>query len=685
MKKKILYVNSLSICFGFLIFAQSALAHPVVDLSRFAGRSYNHNVKVVETAGDYNGDGVYDLVVGTSAVKIFEGSKQMLEQLTLGIPDLTIALPEDFDLINLASPGDVNHDGFDDLVIILESDYSYYDVDPDSGRKVYVLYGSTNGLTDQLSLSNYQLFDENFDIDIQPSQGDLNADGIDDLVLAAPLKDCTEEKSWCGAVYIFFGQTSAFSLEDLHSPDVSILGTYEGQDLGKEVRFDGDINGDDINDLVILDENEVNGNYGMSSALIFYGRTEWNSSYLPSEGSLTLHGGQETYDLSDVSSGSLSIHGDVNGDGYDDLLLGIDIDEYDLGSTFIFFGGPSLAEVSSLAEADVRITRNYGPGYFGHMVRSGDLNGDGIDDVLTYTFAGFYEGFLSLIYGSTDWDKKIDESEGAIQWVVDDGKYKYDLYNFLGSYTDIDADGLADIVIGGMTDLRSIQRKSIFISSRDQDADGFSGLEGDCEDSNEHIYPEAADDTLDYTDNDCDGEIDEEYVYSVDKNGLIQSVQQIKNGNLKVVYEDGNYQTLELWYSWNNKESLADLSQDKKRIISTSPHTGGSIELVDGYTGEVLDEINIRDYRSKQVHQNRFTFLGQDYALVSTYRKTEKHVKVTLLKVSGDELEEVNTIKIDTTINKFRLIREINSFALKHGKELIGRFFINDSGELEKK
>lgn len=684
MKKNILLLSSVGTCVGFLIFFQVALAQTIVDLSQFPGRSYIDTIKVIETAGDYNGDGVYDLVVGTSVIKIFQGSKQLLDQLNSGTPDLSLALPEHLELVNLASPGDINQDGFDDLVIILESDYSYSEEDPQAGRSVYVLYGSTDGITDQLSLINYQLLDNDFDIDIQSSRGDLNTDGIDDLVLSAPSKNCSEENWWCGAVYVFFGQTSVFSLEDLNSPDVVISGTYERQYLGKEVRFDGDIDGDNINDLVVLDENKVDGNYGMSSVRVFYGRTEWNSSYQPSEASVILNGGQDIFDLSSISTGSLSIHGDINGDGYDDILLGIDIDDYELGSTFVFFGGPSLTQAGSLAEADVRITRNYWPEYDGHMVRSGDLNGDGIDDVMTYAFDSFYEGYLTVIYGSTEWDEKIDESAGAVQWVVDDGEYNDDIYNFLGSYTDIDDDGSADVVIGGMTSLKSIKRKSIFISSRDQDSDGFSGLEGDCEDSNQDVYPGAPDDSLDYTDGDCDGEVDEDYVYSVQENGLIQSVQQIKDGNLKVRYADGNHQIFELWYTWQNKQSLADLTYNKQRIVTSYPRTGSTIELLDGYTGEVIDSISkIRDSEPKQVHQNRFIYLGKDYALVSTYRKTDQEIKLTLFKVETDSLEEINTIEIHATVTKFSLIREINSFAVKHGDQLVGRFFINQAGLLE--
>lgn len=686
MKKTNMFIGSLGLFMGLLFSVQAVSAQTTVDLAQFPGRSFAHRINLIESGGDLNGDGIHDLVVGTSIIKIFNGSKQLLTQLTSGTPDLSLVIPEQYDLYSLASPGDMNGDGFDELVIIIESNYSYPEDDPGEGRKIYVFYGSAEGITDQLSLTNYQIVDNDFDLEIQPSQGDLNGDGLADLVLAAPAKNCSKESWWCGEVYMYFGQTTAFSLENLSTPDVTISGTYERQYLGQELRFDGDINGDNLNDLVMLDEDNVNENYGVSSARIFYGRSSWNVSYLATEASLVIHTGQETFDFSSISVGALSIHGDVNGDGFDDVVLGVDIDDYDDGSTFIFFGGPKLTQVNSLTEADVRITRNYSPEYDSHMVRTGDLNGDGIDDVMTYAFDSFYEGYLTLLYGTTNWDKKIDESEGAVQWVINDGEYHDEIKDFLSSYTDLDADGLPDAVIGGITELTSIQKKSTFISSRDQDQDGFSGLEGDCDETNEDIYPGAADDSLDYVNNDCDGVTDEDYVYTLEENGVILSVKQITDGEVRVNYQDENYQIFDLWYHWRDTESLADLSGDKKYVITSDPSSGETMELVDGYTGEIIDQLtDLRSYKKKQVHQNRFIYLDQDYALLSTYRRTEKDIKFTLVKINGDSLEEVNTIKIKTTVKKFRLIRELNAFAVKHGDQLIERFFINESGQLEKK
>ena len=116
--------------------------------------------------------------------------------------------------------------------------------------------------------------------------------------------------------------------------------------------------------------------------------------------------------LTGVTSGdyfgrSVSGAGDMNGDGFDDVIVGADGYNVDQGRAYIFFGGSSINST-----ADVILTGVNSGDYFGRKVSSaGDVNGDGYGDVLVTAFAyysGFYKGRVYNYFGGSNVNNSAD-------------------------------------------------------------------------------------------------------------------------------------------------------------------------------------------------------------------------------------------------------------------------------------
>ena len=319
-------------------------------------------------AGDFNNDGIDDLAIGAAhesfglvdeagAVNIIYGSPNGLSA-TTPIPDQfwtqsspnvddTVESGENFG--NSLAAGDFNNDGLDDLAIGVPGE----NVGTTSIRQagaVHILHGSSNGLStstplaDQFWAQNSANVDDtseagdNFGSSL--AAGDFNRDGMDDLAIGVPEEDISTFSS-AGAVNVIYGSTNGLSaitpLEDqfwtqnsANVEDVSEIVDFFGSSLAA-----GDYNGDGIGDLAIgvpfedvlnkhqensLSAGAVNIIYGSSIGLLTDGFVE---SVLPDK-FLT----QNYPNVDDIaeeldSFGTSLAAGDYNGDGIDDLAIGV--------------------------------------------------------------------------------------------------------------------------------------------------------------------------------------------------------------------------------------------------------------------------------------------------------------------------------------------------------------------------
>ena len=252
---------------------------------------------------------------------------------------------------SLESAGDINQDGYDDIMIgapwadsLRGYVYIYFGCENLDTMKKITLYGENYG--------------DHFGEEIA-NLGDINRDGNDDFLINAP---CFELHK--GKVYLYLG-TGTESLE---------LGkTYEGKQqserYGVYVRGGGDINGDGYNDFLI---ERMPENYTLpptSIDIYFGGKT------IPDEPGLVLR------DTTDCFGWELEMIGDVNNDGYADVAVGgrsADINGFDAAGYFkVYFGS---ARMDTIPDIEVYGSREYHQ--LGNCFCSGDFNGDGVTDFI---------------------------------------------------------------------------------------------------------------------------------------------------------------------------------------------------------------------------------------------------------------------------------------------------------------
>jgi hypothetical protein len=301
---------------------------------------------------------------------------------------------------SLAS-ADANGDGVDDLLI-----GSFWADGPDNTRpdagEAYLIFGSPSWPS-TIDLGKGQedvtIFgaEEGGRLTEGMATGDVNGDGVDDLILAATFGSGPENsRPDAGEVYVIPGG-QLDSVYDLASyqPETTVLGADEGDQIGHSAAV-GDFNGDGIGDLLlgaVSADGPGNGRDLAGEAYLVLGSASPPSTVdtLRGEEALRVYGADEVDRL-----GRSVAAGDVNGDGRDDLLIaasggdGPEESVKDSGEIDIIFGRPSLQGVLDLAQqAPDMIVGGLDPNdvigvnYFGRLpLLSADMDGDGIDDVL---------------------------------------------------------------------------------------------------------------------------------------------------------------------------------------------------------------------------------------------------------------------------------------------------------------
>ncbi|MCP4598068.1 Calx-beta domain-containing protein [Neptuniibacter sp.] len=386
---------------------------------------------------------------------------------------------------SVSSAGDINGDGFDDILIGAHN--------ANLTGETYLVYGDED-LGDISSLDLSSLDGSNGFVlkgidsadqagESVSSAGDINNDGYDDILIGAKNAGLN-----AGETYLVFGGSNiaasgSLELSDLDGsasltgPKGFVINGIDAPDYsGTSVSSAGDINGDGIDDILIgAEQADPDGNSSAGESYVIFGRVSshvWDASLdlssLDGTNGFVLNG----IDQNDYSGTSVSSAGDINGDGIDDILIGANGADPDnksgAGETYLVFGSNTIGASGSIDLSDLDGSAGLtGPKGFvingvntgdsaGRSVSSaGDINGDGFDDILIGAdSAGLLIGESYVVFGHNDtWSESFDLSslDGTNGFVLPG----IDIFDrsavSVSSAGDINNDGYDDILIGATT------------------------------------------------------------------------------------------------------------------------------------------------------------------------------------------------------------------------------------------
>ena len=367
----------------------------------------------VSAAGDINGDGFADIIIGApfrdqngdnrGATYVIFGRQEGFGAIDLGNLSAGVGFailggkPNDFAGFSASAAGDVNKDGFDDLIIGAPGgDEAGFD-----GGQAYIVFGKASGFgtVDLGTLTSSAGFmiqaDNAFDRAGQSVSGlgDINGDGFDDFAVTAPRGN--GGGGWyyydfsTPTAYVVLGSASTtdLNLTFFDSSDgfrIDSPGSYGIDNLS--IAGAGDVNGDGLDDIIVGD---LRANDYFGAAYVIFGKASGFGTIqlpnLPSSSGFVILGD----DGQDWAGSFVSSAGDMNGDGYDDVIVGAsnaDLGARNGGATYVVFGkagGFGTLDLTNLSASNGFAI--YGAAAGDQLMFSspiGDINGDGYGDIV---------------------------------------------------------------------------------------------------------------------------------------------------------------------------------------------------------------------------------------------------------------------------------------------------------------
>lgn len=430
----------------------------------------------VSSAGDFNGDGFNDFMIGAPKADP-NGSRSGSVYVVFGqstYPNSLFPLSalngkngfridglEEYDQLGVPvnSAGDVNGDGFSDLIISTRNAGNLYG----SGIS-YVILGrsfpiESFNLSELNGKNGFRLVGENeydYSGHSVSSAGDINGDGFDDLIIGAPGTYANKIASSC---YILFGKSSSFeatiNLSELNGKNGFRIDGPLTSRTGQQVRKIGDINGDGFDDIAFYSLNYETESY--ASIHVLFGKASNFDANVNVNVNVNDINGKNGFSI----NGARISHnpGDINGDGFNDLVISTYPDSFkSLSFVYVIYGKnaefPRTLDINNLSPNDgFQLTIPGLTGNIGNLISIGDFNSDSFDDLIIEIFAEYGNDdpkISYVVYGQPSnlvTEINLSNLKGSDGFQVN--RDNQDIFaRSINNIGDINGDGFDDLIIG---------------------------------------------------------------------------------------------------------------------------------------------------------------------------------------------------------------------------------------------
>ncbi len=399
------------------------------------GREGSYSGWALDFAGDVNNDGYDDLVIGAYPEErdgLHSGAAYLVHGPVSGELDLSkqyaarLAGPsgEYWAGYSVAGRADLNSDGYDDLLV-------------GSLGYTYLLHGPVSGDL-ELSMADAIIADWDASSGDLPlniaAVGDVDGDGWQDVLLGDPYADYHDgDTPDAGAAYLLLGPFSGD--EDSSDAEVRLHGEAWIGLAGQSVAGAGDVDGDGSGDLLI-------GTFGQGLMWLVSGAQRGNL--------LLTDVGLRLYSDGDFNGQAMTGLGDVDDDGYADLLIGAPADDGngdDSGAAFLVLG-PIVDDTAMESAHAVFRGGEAGDGAGYTVASAGDVDADGWLDVLVSAFGagsnGFQSGAVHVGYGPFTGTTDLTSTGAKLSGLTEGDQAG----TGLAGGGDTNGDGYADILVG---------------------------------------------------------------------------------------------------------------------------------------------------------------------------------------------------------------------------------------------
>lgn len=562
--------------------------------------------------------------------------------------------------------GDVNGDGYADMLASAPRDEEILQVGSNETEAVYLVYGGGYGGAEarDFNLANADakfLFEDGFDaIKISLATGDVNGDGYEDIIIGGAGMGGGYDK---GLAYVVYGSATDYSGEiSLANANVTYTGETDQDYAGCAVSA-GDINGDGYDDILIGAYYEDTNGESAGATYLIYGAAMLGSMSLDNAAAKLLGQGNSIW-----SGYKVEARANINGDAYNDILISAPYWGGNTGAVYVVYGQESsltgditLGSVRFLGE-NTGDRAGYGLSY------AGDVNGDGIDDFLVgadnYLLSQepIYAGAVYLVYGQEDY-YSLDTALATTVKYTGEATYNQAGYAFSNA-GDVNNDGYGDFAISApWADSTVNDVGAVYIILGSDSLVSGSLTDADYKFIGEGIANHAGQ-SLAFA-SDFDGDRHEELfigapyvsdagtnagaVYVVNYRDLMHasdiiSVEGAKNGNIKVTYADNSEYTINVYNITTSKKTKVKQYRSTAYALVLQPK-GKKISLVNMFSGSVEKTRNITSAAYKYNNLKILKLRGKYFAVV-TSKKANNTVRLSINRI------KINSETITKTVKK---------------------------------